>query len=127
MTSLEFVYWLQGFLEISQPEVISKEQIDIIQEHIALVLRKNTNSVSMKPATYDFTGKLITDHLGPQPEKRYMVSSNKPLCSTIDLPISYDDNTFKVHNTDEQFVKHDGLTKEVLDRINCTFLHEGSC
>ena len=42
MTAENFVYWLQGMLEISNPETITKEQIQVIKDHIALVLRKET-------------------------------------------------------------------------------------
>lgn len=42
MTPLSFVYWLQGFLELSSPNSISQEQVKIIEEHIALVLKKET-------------------------------------------------------------------------------------
>ncbi len=49
MTSENFVYWLQGFLEIGNPETISKEQIQEIKNHIALVLRKITVTAQIKP------------------------------------------------------------------------------
>jgi hypothetical protein len=37
MTSRDFVYWLQGFFEISNPETITPEQIETIKKHLALV------------------------------------------------------------------------------------------
>lgn len=42
MTAENFVYWLNGFLEIGNPEVITKGQIQIIKDHIGLVLNKVT-------------------------------------------------------------------------------------
>ena len=42
MTGIDFVYWLQGFLEIQNPQSINKEQINIIKDHIGLVLKKET-------------------------------------------------------------------------------------
>jgi hypothetical protein len=42
MTSEQFVYWFNGFLEIAQPEVITATQISIINDHLALVLKKET-------------------------------------------------------------------------------------
>lgn len=42
MTSENFIYWLQGFLEIQNPEVIDKNQVQIIKDHISLVLNKVT-------------------------------------------------------------------------------------
>ena len=42
MTDRDFVFWLQGFFELRNPGPISKEQAAIIQEHLALVLTKQT-------------------------------------------------------------------------------------
>lgn len=42
MNSENFVYWLQGFLEIQNPENITEIQVQIIKDHIALVLKKET-------------------------------------------------------------------------------------
>lgn len=39
MTSRDFVYWFQGFLEISQPETMTKEQIQVVQSHLAMVFK----------------------------------------------------------------------------------------
>lgn len=48
MEQRDFIYWLQGFLEISDPETISTEKVKIIKEHIALVLNKETKPVVFK-------------------------------------------------------------------------------
>jgi hypothetical protein len=37
MTSRDFCYWLQGFLEISKPESLTKEQLHVIHKHLSLV------------------------------------------------------------------------------------------
>jgi hypothetical protein len=42
MTPENFCYWLQGLLEIGNPEELSKNQIEIIQEHLDLTLNKST-------------------------------------------------------------------------------------
>ncbi len=44
MSPENFVYWLQGFLEISNCEhlTLDNTQIKIIQDHIELVLKKET-------------------------------------------------------------------------------------
>jgi len=42
MTAEQFVYWLQGYLEISNPSFITKDEIEIIQDHIKLVFDKQT-------------------------------------------------------------------------------------
>jgi hypothetical protein len=42
MTPEQFIYWLQGFLEIADPKKLDKNQIEIIKDHIALVMTKET-------------------------------------------------------------------------------------
>jgi len=48
MNSRDFIYWLQGYLEITDPLEHSNqmsllpEQIKVIKDHIALVLEKET-------------------------------------------------------------------------------------
>lgn len=42
MNERDFLYWLQGFLELSGQESLSKEQVQVIREHISLVLSKQT-------------------------------------------------------------------------------------
>ena len=37
MTPEQFIYWLQGFFEISNAETITKEQTEIIKNHLNLV------------------------------------------------------------------------------------------
>lgn len=37
MTSQDFVYWLQGFFEISDATSISEKQTEIIKNHLKLV------------------------------------------------------------------------------------------
>jgi hypothetical protein len=42
MTPENFVYWLQGVLEIADPKQLDEKQIQIIKDHIKLILRKET-------------------------------------------------------------------------------------
>jgi len=42
MTATEFTYWLQGFMEIQDPEKLDKKQTQIIKDHLALVFNKKT-------------------------------------------------------------------------------------
>lgn len=58
MTSRDFVYWLQGFFEISDAETITKEQITIIKNHLNLVFYHEidpdlTNNDAKKKAEMD--------------------------------------------------------------------------
>jgi hypothetical protein len=42
MTPENFVYWLQGYLEVSEAKEISPEQLQVIKDHIKLVMEKKT-------------------------------------------------------------------------------------
>jgi hypothetical protein len=37
MTSRDFVYWLQGFMEIADPKALTEEQIKTVRNHINMV------------------------------------------------------------------------------------------
>lgn len=39
MTSRDFCYWLQGYFEISKPQEIKKEEVEMIQKHLNLVFK----------------------------------------------------------------------------------------
>lgn len=42
MTAQEFVYWLQGHLELTNVDTLDARQVQIIKDHISLVLHKVT-------------------------------------------------------------------------------------
>lgn len=52
MTSQEFVYWLQGFLEVANPQTIDAKQLQVIKDHIALVLYKVTPNRNQEVEPY---------------------------------------------------------------------------
>lgn len=37
MTSRDFCYWLQGFLEVAKPNSVSHEQLEAIKNHLNMV------------------------------------------------------------------------------------------
>lgn len=39
MTSRDFVYWLQGYFEITDPTEINEKQTDLIKKHLNLVFK----------------------------------------------------------------------------------------
>ena len=47
MTPENFVYWLQGYLELTANPCLNIQQVAIIQEHIALVLTKKTADIPL--------------------------------------------------------------------------------
>ena len=60
MTAEMFVYWLQGFMEIANPETITKEQIQEIRNHISLVLHKVTPQVDYSQSVDVFKQSIQT-------------------------------------------------------------------
>lgn len=42
MTATEFCYWLRGFVELAEPRGMSERQVKIMNDHLDLVLRKET-------------------------------------------------------------------------------------
>lgn len=45
MTSRDFVYWLQGALELSGNETLSKEQVAVIRNHLNLVFKHEIDPI----------------------------------------------------------------------------------
>lgn len=49
MTAQQFAYWLQGFVELQETTVPSKQQWNMIKEHLQLVFTKKTYDREFKP------------------------------------------------------------------------------
>lgn len=76
MTPENFCYWLQGLLEIGDPSELDSEQVEIIKEHLNLVVKKETLSDWLKsdaPVLKKFkitpdqieVGKQLPDYIKP--------------------------------------------------------------
>ena len=70
MTQENFVYWLNGFLEISDAKKLNEKQVQIIKDHLALVFEKVTpdygdfslsssSTANLKNITNTFTSESI--------------------------------------------------------------------
>ena len=78
MDSTQFVYWLNGFIELSGGAAISEEQVKIIKDHISLVLKKETpnydellkKKLSQAPTVSSVVPKLLCDQGIPSYFKR---------------------------------------------------------
>lgn len=49
MSPDQFVYWLQGFMEMQEPVTLDARQTQMIKDHLALVFEKVTKSFSPPP------------------------------------------------------------------------------
>jgi len=56
MTPENFCYWLQGYIEIADPQTIKEESLSVIKNHLDLVFHKVTESKTSKKKLSDFTG-----------------------------------------------------------------------
>lgn len=61
MEPINFVYWLQGYLELQDPKTIDAPKVQMIKDHIALVFNKVTPGKTQTPKLGDinwaFTAK----------------------------------------------------------------------
>lgn len=80
MNERDFVYWLNGFLELSGAAAMDEEQVRVVREHLALVLRKKTPStVAVRQSTPPL----------PQPHTRFVGGVNCDLCKSIKPVVCY--------------------------------------
>jgi hypothetical protein len=57
MTPENFVYWLQGCLELNGNTTLNKKQVQMIRDHLALVLTKKAEDVwQFTPTPYVCSG-----------------------------------------------------------------------
>ena len=54
MTARDFIYWLRGFLEMTSPETLTKQQLEIINDHLEKAM--GTESVVL-------SGDIRTDYV----------------------------------------------------------------
>ena len=94
MTPENFVYWLQGFMELQNPETISSEQVEIIQDHLNLVFKKETpiRKVPLKEKyeslKYNSKETLLKNYGDPLFESNYkdLLFGSKYPCDPLPLP-----------------------------------------
>lgn len=75
MTSQDFCYWLQGYLEVSNPALIKEKELAIIKEHLNLVFSKVTSG--------GLGGAGLTNPFVPNP-----FTNPITYCSSIDNDVS---------------------------------------
>lgn len=66
MTQENFIYWLRGYLELSDPKKgLTMKQVDIIEDHLRLVVDKITpHYPTPLPVTPNLPNSPFTDPLG---------------------------------------------------------------
>lgn len=76
MSPENFVFWLNGFLELTEQEQIGSKQMTIIKDHIALVLKKETPTYAkggfIPPATPGTYLPIYHKDKNPMTEVKYL-------------------------------------------------------
>jgi len=52
MTPENFVYWLNGFFEISGSKNLTEEQVQVLKDHLKLVLTKKTPNITITQSPF---------------------------------------------------------------------------
>lgn len=85
MTSEQFTYWLQGFMEICDPEILDERQTQIIKDHLKLVFDKQTPEVSL-PSIQHGDGFRITPYqITCDDNNNFPDLMTTPVCSTTTI------------------------------------------
>lgn len=80
MTPENFVYWLQGFFEISGTKNITAEQAKVIKDHLDLVFEKKTpdRKVLAESEEADDDEEDLLEKIAKQSTSRQMYPSRAP-------------------------------------------------
>ena len=71
-----FVYWLQGFLELSGAITLNEQQVQVVKEHLALVLNKKTTTI-IQGKEWDFRAESMMYPQGPKCERCNKICSEE--------------------------------------------------
>ena len=63
MRSRDFIYWLQGFMELSETETLSAKQVEVIKNHLNLVF---LHEIDPEMGDQDHQDNLNAAHEGKQ-------------------------------------------------------------
>lgn len=76
MSSRDFIYWLQGFLEISDAKELTEKQTEVVKRHLALVFKHEIDpSYSSDPKVQE---ELNMIHSGAYPQSLFPNIAQKP-------------------------------------------------
>ena len=108
MTAEQFAYWLQGYMEMSNPSSLSVRETRIIKDHLALVFDKKTPEREEEKESginlvYDFSSPIFPGNANED-------IHTKKLCSTIDY--SYDPRSMS-----ENWSSSGNLTSNKVKRV----------
>jgi len=87
MTPEQFIYWMQGFAELTETKTISEKQWTVIKDHLALVFDKQTpDRVALRPE--DLTPEELREFQKPLNPFLYPPGDTPPYTSDRTIPFS---------------------------------------
>ena len=116
MTPEQFVYWLQGFMEMADPKELNKNQTQQIKDHLKLVFDKKTPEVSLPSIQHTNPFTLTPYQITCDDNNNLPDPMTTPLCSTttltttpLDPDIKRAMDGFMTHKNESKRVKFGGI------------------
>jgi len=109
MTAEQFVYWLQGFMEVADPIELDKRQTQQIKNHLKLIFDKRTPEVSLP----------IIQREEPFRITPYAINcdNNNLVCSTTTMSTNVIDPV--IHKAMDDFAKTKIKKSKKFDSLKC--------
>jgi hypothetical protein len=85
MTAEQFTYWLQGFMEICDPETLDERQTQIIKDHLKLVFDKQTPDVSLPMIQREEPFRITPYQITCDDNNNFPDLMTTPVCSTTTI------------------------------------------
>jgi hypothetical protein len=85
MTAEQFVYWLQGFMEITDPVKLNKKETQQIKNHLKLVFDKKTPDVSLPIIQREDPFRITPYQITCDDNNNFPDLMTTPVCSTTTI------------------------------------------
>ena len=96
MTPEQFVYWLQGFMEMADPKELNKTQTTQIKDHLKLVFDKKTPEVSLPPIQHGEGFRITPYQITCDDNNNFPDLMTTPVCSGTTLTVPPLDPDIKI-------------------------------
>lgn len=114
MTTEQFVYWLQGFMEMADPKELNKTQTQQIKNHLKLVFDKKTPEVSLPMIQREEPFRITPYQITCDDNNNFPDLMTTPVCSTTTITTNFDS---EVGNALSNFAKTEGSKESKRNRF----------